>query len=175
MGTRLDHNVDTRRLAPTSSHVHPTQHALAAYRLPSTNGEPFHHSHRPTATCVHQHPCTPNTTRVGYMMSPHHQGCALPPQPSTHADVRPPAPMYTQHNTRWLHDESPPPRTRPSTTAIDSRRLAPTSSHARPTRQALAACRVPSTNDAPFHHSHRPTATCAHQHPCTPTRDVLAT
>ena len=179
----MDHNVDTRRLAPTSSHVRPTQHALAAYRLPSTNGEPFHHRHRPTAMCIHQHPCTPNTTRVGYMTSPHHQGRALPPQPSTHGDMRPPAPMYAntrrvgcissphhqrrvlpsppsthgdvhspapiyaQHETRWRHIESPPPTTRPAITAIDPWRRALTSTHLRPTRDALAAYRVPTTND----------------------------
>ena len=124
---------------------------MAAYRVPTTNDEPFHHRHRPMATCTHQHPSTPNTRRAGCISSPHHQRRALPSPPSTHGDVRSPAPIYAQHKTRWLHIESPPPTTRPSTTDIHSRRrstLGCKSSphHQRRTDPAAQQSRTPTHN-----------------------------
>ena len=108
---------DERPVATYAQHGMCWLHIESSQPMMTAHG-PFHHNHQHTALSAHQHPCMP--TRVGYMTSPHHQRGALPPQPSTHSNMRPPAPMYAQQELRWLHIKSPPPTMRPSTKDIHS-------------------------------------------------------
>ena len=104
-----------------------------------------HGSERPPAAMYTQH----NTCWLqGWVLMTHNDHLwALPPQSSTHGNECPPAPMYAQHNMLWLHHQQCSSMF-PSTTTINPWQQVPTSAHVCPTQHTLAACWVPTTNEA---------------------------